>query len=87
VWDLPYGSSILPGLHRGKPVDIVTAFEAVGRFSAGEITEEERHGIECAACPEPGLAGGMYTANTMDSGTDRHRKSWPENAPKPSCGR
>ena len=56
--DLPsvfvYGGSILPGTYRGKPVDIVSAFEAVGKFSTGEITEEERHGIECAACPGAG---------------------------------
>ena len=52
-------------MHKGKPVDIVSAFEAVGKFSTGEITEEERHGIECAACPGPGACGGMYTANTM----------------------
>jgi dihydroxy-acid dehydratase len=67
--DLPsifvYGGSILPGSYHGRPVDIVSAFEAVGKFSTGEITEEERHGIECAACPGPGACGGMYTANTM----------------------
>lgn len=60
-----YGGTIRAGSHRGKPVDIVSAFEAVGAFSAGMITEEERHAIECAACPGAGACGGMYTANTM----------------------
>ncbi|HEY9595926.1 MAG TPA: dihydroxy-acid dehydratase [Spirochaetia bacterium] len=82
--DLPsvfvYGGSILPGVHRGKPVDIVSAFEAVGKFSTGEITEEERHGIECAACPGPGACGGMYTANTMAAAMEAIGLALPGNA-------
>ncbi len=82
--DLPsvfvYGGSINPGMHRGKPVDIVSAFEAVGKFSTGEITEEERHGIECAACPGPGACGGMYTANTMAAAMEAIGMSLPGNA-------
>lgn len=62
-----YGGSIRAGVHRGEPVDIVSAFEAVGAYSAGRIDEEERHAIECAACPGAGACGGMYTANTMAS--------------------
>jgi dihydroxy-acid dehydratase len=62
-----YGGSIKAGIHQGKPVDIVSAFEAVGAYSAGTITEEERYGIECTACPGAGACGGMYTANTMAS--------------------
>ncbi len=62
-----YGGSIMPGKWQGRDVDIVSAFEAVGKFSTGEIDEEERHGIECNACPGPGACGGMYTANTMAS--------------------
>ena len=62
-----YGGTILPGSFEGRDVDIVSAFEAVGQYSAGLISETERHGIECAACPGPGACGGMYTANTMAS--------------------
>ncbi len=62
-----YGGTIQPGLHRGKPVDIVSAFEAVGAYSKGTITEKTRYEIECAACPAAGACGGMYTANTMAS--------------------
>ncbi|MGA2479675.1 MAG: dihydroxy-acid dehydratase [Spirochaetia bacterium] len=82
--DLPsvfvYGGSILPGSHNGKPVDIVSAFEAVGKFSTGEITEKDRHGIECAACPGPGACGGMYTANTMAAAMEAIGMSLPGNA-------
>lgn len=62
-----YGGTIRAGNHRGRPLDIASAFEAVGAFSAGRISEEERHAIECAACPGAGACGGMYTANTMAS--------------------
>jgi dihydroxy-acid dehydratase len=82
--DLPsvfvYGGSILPGIHRGKPVDIVSAFEAVGKFSTGEITESERHDIECAACPGAGACGGMYTANTMAAAMEAIGMAMPGNA-------
>ena len=60
-----YGGTIAAGLHDGKKVDIVSAFEAVGAYSAGKIDEAERHAIEVAACPGPGACGGMYTANTL----------------------
>ena len=72
-----YGGTIKAGSYRGTPVDIVSAFEAVGRFSAGKITEEERHGIECTACPGPGACGGMYTANTMASAMEAIGMSLP----------
>src|SRR5208282_683493 len=86
--DLPsvfvYGGSILPGVHNGRNVDIVSAFEAVGKCSTGEITEEERHGIECAACPGPGACGGMYTANTMATAMEAIGISLPGNASIPA---
>jgi len=79
-----YGGTILPGMYRGKPVDIVSAFEAVGKFSTGEITEEERHGIECAACPGAGACGGMYTANTMATAMEAIGIALPGNASIPA---
>ncbi len=79
-----YGGSILPGVYKGKPVDIVSAFEAVGTFTTGEITEEERHGIECAACPGAGACGGMYTANTMASAMEAIGMALPGNASIPA---
>jgi dihydroxy-acid dehydratase len=63
-----YGGSILPGLGPdGEPLDIVSAFEAVGQFQAGKIDEKQLHKIECETCPGAGACGGMYTANTMST--------------------
>ncbi len=79
-----YGGTILPGKYRGRDVDIVSAFEAVGAAGRGMMTEEERHGIECAACPGPGACGGMYTANTMASAMVALGMAPPGNASLPA---
>lgn len=60
-----YGGTIQPGRLDGRPIDIVSAFEAVGQYHDGRITGEQLHDVECSACPGPGACGGMYTANTM----------------------
>ncbi|MHB8190308.1 MAG: dihydroxy-acid dehydratase [Ferrimicrobium sp.] len=69
--DLPsifvYGGSILPGHYRGKTLDIVSVFEAVGANAAGEMSDDELSAIERNACPTVGSCAGMYTANTMAS--------------------
>lgn len=64
-----YGGTIKPGHHPkdGRDLNIVSAFEAVGQFSAGKITESELKDVECFSCPGAGSCGGMYTANTMSS--------------------
>ncbi len=62
-----YGGSIRPGKLRGQDLQIVSSFEAVGKHSAGKITDEELHEIECHSCPGAGACGGMFTANTMSS--------------------
>ena len=51
----------------GTPIDLATAFEAVGKFEAGEISEEELKDIECNACPGGGSCSGMFTANSMNT--------------------
>ncbi len=51
----------------GEPIDLATAFEAVGKFEAGDITEEELKDIECNACPSGGSCSGMFTANSMNT--------------------
>tara|TARA_B100000886_G_scaffold86857_1_gene57027 strand:- start:4202 stop:5917 length:1716 start_codon:yes stop_codon:yes gene_type:complete len=60
-----YGGSILPGRYKGKDVTVVDVFEAVGKYSSGNATEEELHELECVACPSAGACGGQFTANTM----------------------
>jgi dihydroxy-acid dehydratase len=62
-----YGGTIRPGHWKGKDLTIVSAFEAVGEFTAGRMTLEDFDGIEKNACPSSGSCGGMYTANTMSS--------------------
>ena len=51
----------------GTPIDLATAFEAVGQFEAGEIDKEELKEIECNACPGAGSCSGMFTANSMNT--------------------
>ena len=62
-----YGGTIKPGHYNGRDLTIVSAFEAVGEYSAGRISEEELMAVERRACPGAGSCGGMYTANTMSS--------------------
>ncbi|POY38763.1 dihydroxy-acid dehydratase [Flavobacterium alvei] len=51
----------------GTPIDLATAFEAVGKFEAGQINEAELKDIECNACPSGGSCSGMFTANSMNT--------------------
>ncbi len=62
-----YGGTIKPGHHDGKDLTVVSSFEAVGEYSAGNIKEDELLAVEKNACPGAGSCGGMYTANTMSS--------------------
>src|SRR5690606_35248839 len=60
-----YGGSIMPGRFKGKDVTVVDVFEGVGQHSAGNMSDEDLHEIECVACPGAGACGGQFTANTM----------------------
>jgi dihydroxy-acid dehydratase len=60
-----YGGSILPGRFKGRDVTVVDVFEAVGQHSAGNMSDEDLHELECVACPSAGACGGQFTANTM----------------------
>ncbi|WP_085032780.1 dihydroxy-acid dehydratase [Ensifer aridi] len=62
-----YGGTIKPGHWKGQSLSVVSAFEAVGAYMAGKMSEEDFEGIERNACPTTGSCGGMYTANTMSS--------------------
>ena len=62
-----YGGTILPGHYKGKDLNIVSVFEAVGENAAGRMSDEDLLEIERRAVPGPGSCGGMYTANTMSS--------------------
>ena len=62
-----YGGTIKPGRYNGRDLTVVSAFEAVGEFSAGKIDAAELLQVERRACPGAGSCGGMFTANTMSS--------------------
>jgi dihydroxy-acid dehydratase len=62
-----YGGTIKPGHYNGQDLTVVSAFEAVGQYSAGKIDQQELIAIEKNACPGAGSCGGMFTANTMSS--------------------
>ncbi len=72
-----YGGTIKPGHHNGSDLTIVSAFEAVGQYSAGKIEETELLDVERKACPGAGSCGGMYTANTMSSAFEAMGMSLP----------
>jgi len=62
-----YGGTIKPGHYKGRDLTIVSAFEAVGEYTAHKIDEHDLLEIERRACPGAGSCGGMFTANTMSS--------------------
>lgn len=72
-----YGGTIKPGHHNGEDLTVVSAFEAVGKHSAGKIDDEELTAIEKNACPGAGSCGGMFTANTMSSAFEAMGMSLP----------
>ena len=75
-----YGGTILPGVHKGKNVDIVSVFEAVGAHARGDINDAELKQIEQTAIPGAGSCGGMYTANTMASAIEALGMSLPNSS-------
>ncbi|MBI5753715.1 dihydroxy-acid dehydratase [Candidatus Peregrinibacteria bacterium] len=78
-----YGGAIMPGKYKGKDIDIVSIFEAVGQYQAGKISKKEFKDVECHACPGPGSCGGMYTANTMSSAIEALGMSLPGGSTAP----
>lgn len=82
-----YGGTILPGRLNNKDLNVVSIFEAVGKFSSGKISEKEFGEIEKNACPGCGACGGMYTANTMASALEALGMSIPGSASHPAVDR
>jgi len=79
-----YGGTIQPGKLNGEDIDIVSSFEAVGKYHEGQINDEELHKVECNACPGAGACGGMYTANTMASAVEALGMSIPGSSSTPA---
>ncbi len=79
-----YGGTIASGNYKGKKLNIVSAFEALGEKYAGTISDEDFKGVIKNACPGAGACGGMYTANTMSSATEALGLSLPYSSSNPA---
>ena len=82
-----YGGTILPGRFENKDLNIVSVFEAVGKYSAGKISPSEFNEVEGRSCPGCGACGGMYTANTMASTIEALGMSIPGSSSHPAVNR
>lgn len=79
-----YGGTIAPGHYKGEDLNIVSAFEALGKKIAGQLDEADFKGIVQHACPGAGACGGMYTANTMASAIEALGMSLPNSSSNPA---
>ena len=79
-----YGGSIHPGKWKGEDLNIVSAFEALGKKFNNTITPEDFKGVIQNACPGAGACGGMYTANTMSSAIEALGMSLPYSSSNPA---
>lgn len=82
-----YGGTIAPGCYKGESLNIVSAFEALGKKIAGEISEEDFDGVIKNSCPGAGACGGMYTANTMASAIEALGMSLPYSSSNPALSK
>ena len=82
-----YGGTILPGSYEGKPVDVVSVFEAVGKHAAGKMDDAQLDELEAKAIPGAGSCGGMYTANTMACAIEAIGMSLPNSSAQAAVSR
>lgn len=82
-----YGGTIHSGNYKGEKLNIVSAFEALGKKIKGEITPEDFKSVIKNACPGAGACGGMYTANTMASAIEALGMSMPYSSSNPALGK
>ena len=79
-----YGGSIKPGHWKGEDLNIVSAFEALGKKIAGTISDEDYIGVIKNSCPSAGACGGVYTANTMAAAIEALGMSLPYSSSSPA---
>jgi len=79
-----YGGTIAPGHYKGEDLNIVSAFEALGKKIAGQLDDADFKGIVMNSCPSAGACGGMYTANTMSSAIEALGMSLPYSSSNPA---
>ncbi|MBX2965534.1 MAG: dihydroxy-acid dehydratase [Cyclobacteriaceae bacterium] len=82
-----YGGSIAGGHYKGRELNIVSAFEALGEKLQNKLNDEDYKGIIQNACPGAGACGGMYTANTMASAIEALGMSLPYSASNPALSK
>jgi len=82
-----YGGTIAGGNWKGKELNIISAFEALGERIAGKITPEDFKGIVQNSCPGAGACGGMYTANTMASAIEAMGMALPYSSSNPALSK
>ena len=82
-----YGGTIAPGHYKGEDLNIVSAFEALGKKLAGQLNDADFKGIIMNACPGAGACGGMYTANTMASAIEALGMSLPYSSSNPALSK
>lgn len=82
-----YGGTIAGGNWKGRELNIISSFEALGEKMAGKLSEEDYQGIIRNSCPGAGACGGMYTANTMASAIEALGMSLPYSSSNPALSR
>lgn len=81
---LVYGGTVKSGHYHGQKLDIVSAFEALGKKFANNISDEDYKGVIQNSIPGQGACGGMYTANTMASSIEAMGMSLPNSSSYPA---
>ncbi|MCC7402686.1 MAG: dihydroxy-acid dehydratase [Chitinophagaceae bacterium] len=82
-----YGGTIAPGHYHGEALNIVSAFEALGKKIAGQLNDIDFKNIVKCSCPGAGACGGMYTANTMASAIEALGMSLPYSSSNPALSK
>lgn len=82
-----YGGTIRSGCYKGETLNIVSAFEALGKKFGNNISDEDYKGVIKNACPGAGACGGMYTANTMASAAEALGMSLPYSSSNPAISK
>ena len=79
-----YGGTIAGGNWKGKELNIISSFEALGEKLAGNLSDADYKGIIQNSCPGAGACGGMYTANTMASAIEALGMALPYSSSNPA---
>ena len=82
-----YGGTIAGGQYKGRELNIISAFEALGEKIQGKLSDEDYKGIIQNSCPGAGACGGMYTANTMASAIEALGMSLPYSSSNPALSK